>query len=60
VVDLPDDAPREDAVLMERDQLAEWFGSEAIGQYGRGWTVAFNGMVRDGAIRRASRPSDFE
>jgi hypothetical protein len=45
---------------MERDQLAEWFGSEAIGQYGRGWTVAFNGMVRDGAIRRASRPSDFE
>ena len=52
-VDLPDHALGEDAVLVERDQFAQHFGSEALGEEHVGGAVAFEHAMRNEPVGRA-------
>ena len=53
-IDVPDDALREDAVLVKRDQLAESFGREAVRPRMRiRRAIAFKDSVRHKPIGRA-------
>ncbi len=52
-VDVPDDALGEDAVLVERDELAERFRREPLGEDGVRRAVALEDPVRHEPIRRA-------
>ena len=54
-VDLPDGALREHAVLVERDQLAQRFRREPVGEDGVRRAIAFEHAVRHKPIRRALR-----
>src|SRR5260370_31083807 len=52
-VDIPDSSLREDAVLVERDQLAERLGRQLVGENHRRWTIALEDAMRHEPIGSA-------
>ena len=54
-VDVPDRSLGEDAMLIERNQFTQSFGSELLGQDRVRWPVALKEAMRDKPVRCAFR-----
>src|SRR6476620_4023867 len=52
-INVPDDALRENGVLVERDELAEHFRREPFGKNHVRWAIALEHSMRRQPIRRA-------